>query len=78
MRVNKFGECYCHTAAEARVLIDDHGGSVYVPGVEREEDGYPATAEIADNETGDLVCYIEAPTEATVRAIIAELAPEIA
>jgi hypothetical protein len=73
MRLNGFNEPYCHTADEARKLIEKHGAPVYVPNLDPGWGTDPATAEIADHVTGDLVCYIEAPTVETVKAILSEL-----
>ena len=79
MRTNRFGEIYCHTADEAREIIEQHGDDVYVPGDPTEpKDGEQATCEVADSECGDLICYIEAPTAAAVQAIIDELKLEVA
>lgn len=79
MRTNGFGDRYCHTVDEARGLIDEHTGEVYVPSYSFDppESTFGATAEIVDCSDGEVVCYIEAPTEADVRAIIAELGIEI-
>lgn len=78
MRVNGFGDRYCHTADEARELIDAHDAPVYVAGAICDPEGeIGATAEVADSHDGDLVCYIEAPTVEAVRAIIAELGIEV-
>ena len=78
MRVNGFGESYCHTASEARALIEAHGAAVYASGFYPHEDNLPATAEVVDNENGEIVCLIEAPTLDDVRAIILDLGLEVA
>jgi hypothetical protein len=78
MRVNGFGELYCHTANEARALIEAHGVAVYASGFYPREDNLPATAEVVDNENGEIVCLIEAPTLDDVRAIILDLGLEVA
>lgn len=81
MRQNRFGESYCHTADEARVIIDQHVDPVYVPDIfttECQGGNRPATSvEVADSHDGELVCYIEGPDESSVRAIITELGLEI-
>ena len=79
MRRNKFNEAYCHTAEEARVEIErgEVLWEVYVDRVEPPELSTPATAEVLENVSGDLVCYIEADTEEGVRKIINELGIEI-
>jgi hypothetical protein len=74
MRYNQFREAYCHTADEARARIEAHGASVYAPGDICDADGDDqATVEIADSVTGDLVCFIEAPTMEGVDAILAQI-----
>ena len=65
MKRNSFGEAYCTTAAEARAEIENHenGWEVYVNRIEPPEPPhFGATAEVLDNVSGDLVCYLEAPT----------------
>jgi hypothetical protein len=78
MRINGFGESYCHTANEARALIEAHGAAVYASGFYPREDNLPATAEVVDNESGEIVCLIEAATLDDVRAIILDLGLEVA
>lgn len=75
MRANKFGERYCHTADEARRIIDnlENGWDVYVAQFDDADGEFQATAEIAENVSGDIVCYIEAPTLEQVLTIIKEL-----
>lgn len=83
MRTNRFGESYCHTAAEALSRIDPAGGvsACYVPDTfttECQGGNRPATSvEVAENMRGDSVCYIEGASESAVRAIITELGLEI-
>lgn len=78
MRRNAFGEVYCNTADEARPIIGEHG-SVYAPECDfcEPEGNFGATCEIACDVTGELVCYIEAPTLAAVHAIVQELEIEV-
>lgn len=75
MRTNHFGEKYCHTAEEARQVIEDseNGWEVYAAAFSEPQDDDKATCEIATNDDGDLVCYIEAPTLDKVREIVIEL-----
>jgi hypothetical protein len=75
MRRNTFGDAYCHTADEARREIDnsENGWQVYAGEIDPPEDDFGAVAEIRENVSGDLVCYIEAKTETEVQAIIDEL-----
>lgn len=75
MRTNKFGEKYCNTADEARRVIDnsDNGWEVYACAFSPAEKGSEACAEVHENASGDIVCYIEAKTLKDVRAIVAEL-----
>lgn len=79
MRRNKFGDIYCHTDTEARTIIDDseNGWDVYVANIDGAEGEFGATAEIVQNVSGNLVCYIEAKTEAAVREIIKKLNIEL-
>lgn len=79
MRTNKFGEKYYTTADEVRRKLDDHenGWEVYVSQIGEPEGEIGATAEIVENGSGDLVCYVEAPTVDAVKAIITELKLEI-
>lgn len=72
MRRNAFGEAYCHTADEARTVIDasDSGwDEVYAGHVESPDGAIHACAEIFD-ENGEVVCYIEAATVDDVEAIL--------
>jgi hypothetical protein len=75
MRRNGFGETYCHDAREARQMIEAHpnGWNVYAGELSAAEDGVGATAEILDNVSGELVCYVEAKTTKAVLAILNEL-----
>lgn len=75
MRTNTFGEHYCHTVEEARRCIDenDDGWEVYVTEFSPPEGPWKASAEIRTNRDGELVCYLEADTEALVRAMADEL-----
>ncbi len=79
MRTNKFGDQYCHTADEARKVIDEseNGWEVYIPHIEPPADGEKASAEVSENGSGDLVCFIEADTVDAVKAIAAELKIEV-
>lgn len=75
MRHSKFGEAYCHTAAEALPFIEAADGDVYLPSYPPDppEGDFGASIEVATNGNGDLVCYIEAPTVEGVEAILREL-----
>lgn len=75
MRRNGFGEAYCHTADEARQIIDEHenGWEVYLGDVTPPDTEGKATAEILDNVSGEIVCYLEGDTIGAVRAIAQEL-----
>lgn len=75
MRGNRFGETYCHTAAEAQKLIDECGDEPYLPVFPPDppEENFGATIEIAKSGSGDNICYIEAPTVEAVQKILDEL-----
>jgi hypothetical protein len=73
---NSFGDAYCKTVDEARREIEDneYGWEVYMSEVsDAEPPNFGYTAEILTNETGELVCYLEAPTADAVRALAREL-----
>ena len=75
MRYSKFGEAYCHTADEARRIIDECDDDVYLPSYppDAPEGDFGATIEIAEGGSGESVCWIEAPTVEQVDAILREL-----
>src|SRR5258706_2839028 len=73
MRLNGFNEPYCHTANEARELIEKHSAAVYVPNLDPGWCADPPTAENPDTLTGDLVCYAESPTAETGKANLIQL-----
>lgn len=79
MRRNSFGDRYCESIAETRGVLDECGWDVYVPAecFYPPEAGRGATCEVVENGSGDLVCYIELPTEAEVRAAVATLGLEV-
>lgn len=75
MRKNAFGDCFCHTVTEASVLIEDTS-AVYVDEdhiTEPVSDYEDWTAEIVNNDDGEIVCYVEGPTRDAVLAIIKAL-----
>lgn len=78
-RVNRFGESYCNTAADVRARIEegDEGWAVHATAFEEPEGDIGATCEVRNNGDGELVCYVEAPTLAEVRAIVEELKLEV-
>jgi hypothetical protein len=75
MRHSKFGEAYCHTAAEAQALIDEAEDDVYLPSFPPDppEGDFGASIEIAESGSGDNVCFVEAPTVEGVIRILGEL-----
>lgn len=78
MRYNRFGEAYCQNAAEARTYVDEHtDGDVHVGEIDPPEAHIGATAEVRENESGDTICFIEAPTVDEVRAIVIAAGIEI-
>jgi hypothetical protein len=72
MRKNKFGETYVHSAKELLDFLPDGKDQVYLSVVSGPEGDEKATGEVATNEDGDLVCYIEADTEDDVMSIARE------
>jgi hypothetical protein len=79
MRTNRIGDKYCHTVAEANGVIEDNenGWNVYCCEFSPPEDMIKATAEIRDNETGELVCYLEAADFDAIKAMAKELRIEV-
>lgn len=71
MRYSKFGDAYCHTADEAKAVIEEKSdGAVHVSEIDPPEDNFKAAAEVRENESGETVCFIEADTVEAVRTII--------
>lgn len=77
MRTSRFG-FYCHTASEVLSQMTLGVSYCYVDEdfIEGPDVG-EWSAEVVENANGNTVCYIGAPTEAAVRAIITELGLEI-
>ena len=75
MRRSAFGDAYCHTADEARRLIEECSDEPYLPSYPPDppEEGFGATIEIAESGSGDSICWIEAPTVDAVDRILREL-----
>lgn len=75
MRHSAFGEAYCHTAAEARRLIEQADDRAYLPSYPPDppEGDFGACIEVAESGSGDNICFIEAPTIEGVLAIIVNL-----
>lgn len=71
MRKNNFGDICCHTAAEARHIIGGAADEPYLPShVEPSEGNFGFRIKVAELGSGDLICYIEAPTVEGVGAIV--------
>jgi hypothetical protein len=75
MRHSKFGEAYCHTADEARKLIEEASDEAYLPSYPPDppEGEFAASIEIAESGSGDNICFIEGPTVEAVQKILDEL-----
>ena len=76
MRLNAFGEVYCFNAFEVLATLADENceaDNVYLCEIMAPEAGEVLwCGEIADDVTGDLICYIEASSLEEVRAIAAQ------
>lgn len=76
MKRNSFGDAYCQTANEARREIEnsESGWNCYLGEIDPpEHPRFGVTAAVLGNDTGDTICYLEAPTEDGVRALAKEL-----
>lgn len=76
MKRNSFGDAYCATADEARREIEnsESGWECYMGEISPPEPPrFGATAEILGNDSGEIVCYLEAPTEEAIRVMAKEL-----
>lgn len=69
-------EVYCHTADEVKQLIkhraDDSGAYILVSSITPPDDNGGRAEAIVVTTLNNRICYIEADTEDTLRAIIAE------
>lgn len=72
MRRNQFGEAYCSTAAEVSRMLEEaevEPDEVYASIILVDPGEEPA-AEIARNDDGETVCFVECSTEANVRSVL--------
>jgi hypothetical protein len=80
MRINHFGEVYCHTAIELSDTLADEDcdpEDVYLSEMLAPEAGEETwVGDIAANVEGETVCYIEAATPEEVIAIAAQVGVE--
>lgn len=61
MRSNMFGDKYCTDAEEVKIAMDEKDydtGGCYAD-IEYDDDEDQWIAELKDNVTGDVVCYVE-------------------
>ena len=75
MRKNMFQEAYCGTAAEVSQILDEHpnGWDVYAASFSKGVGKMKPSIEILENESGDLVCYIEGETKDAIQNILDSL-----
>lgn len=73
---NGFGELYAQSADELQQEIERvtmTTSNVYATNLSSPEDKFGFTVEIADNITGDTICYAEAPTEEALRQMLRDI-----
>jgi hypothetical protein len=80
MRTNAVGEKFCHDADEITALIEEADGSnVVAAGLEDDPDHDPENdeslrwgCELREDDSGDIIGYVETDTEDELRAVLEE------